>query len=312
MNNAKYNIDFVSKRKIFFTIPIVILTLAVIVSFFGMDFSIDFKGGTIITYSYDGELDMDAAKSQIEDVVQTGVTIQQGDSLQSGSKSLSISFTSNEGLTVEKQSDLTDALQLAYPDNNLQILDSNDVSPTSGRNFLLKCLVAMIFAIAILVLYIAWRFKKIGGWTAGICAIIALLHDAFFVYAAFAFFRFEINSNFVAVVLTILGYSVNDTIVIYDRIRENKKLMPKASLPELVNLSLNQSLTRSLRTSITTIMAMVVVTIVAFAYGIDSILSFSLPLIVGMVAGAYSSLCIATQIWVIWNEKKEKKLAKAK
>ena len=117
---------------------------------------------------------------------------------------------------------------------------------------------------------------------------------------------FEIDSVFMAVILTILGYSVNDTIVIYDRIRENQKLMPKAELTELVNISLSQTMRRTLRTSITTVGAMLVVTIVAAISGVSSILSFSIPLIAGMTAGCYSSLCVAPMLWVTWKTRKKK------
>lgn len=139
-----------------------------------------------------------------------------------------------------------------------------------------------------LVIYIAIRFKNIGGWLAGVCAIAALLHDCIIVYGTFIICHMSINANFMAVVLTILGYSINNTIVIYDRIRENETLYRKSkSRNEIVNMSINQSLTRSINTSITTIVAMLAVTIVAAIYGVTSIISFSLPMMIGMIAGAY-------------------------
>lgn len=115
----------------------------------------------------------------------------------------------------------------------------------------------------------------------------------------------EIDANFMAVILTILGYSINDTIVIYDRIRENKTLYKdKLSLAELTNLSTNQSLTRSINTSVTTIATMLVVTIVAMVYGVNSIISFSFPMMIGLISGTYSTICIAGPLWVWLEEKK--------
>ena len=111
------------------------------------------------------------------------------------------------------------------------------------------------------------------------CAVIGLLHNLIFVFGTFVIMGYEINANFMAVILTILGYSVNDTIVIYDRIRENKNNMPKASVAELVNVSTSQSLRRSIRTSVTTISTMLIVSIVASIYHVSSILSFSIPMI---------------------------------
>ncbi|MEG2175150.1 MAG: protein translocase subunit SecF, partial [Oscillospiraceae bacterium] len=173
-----------------------------------------------------------------------------------------------------------------------------------------KSMVALGFAALVMVVYISLRFKKISGWSAGITAVIALLHDIIMVFAVFVLFRIPLNSNFIAVSLTILGYSLNDTIVIYDRLRENKRLCgPNLPTAELVNLSINQSFTRSLMTSITTISAMVVVTLVAMFYHVDSILSFSFPMIMGMISGFYSSVCIAPNLWVMWQDRCAQKSA---
>lgn len=304
MNKTKKQIDFVGKGKIFIAISAILMVITIIVAFFGVKVSIEFKGGTILTYSYDGDIDVNAVQSELESIVGSGVNIQQGENIQSETKNITISFGSDEGLTVEKQANITAKLKEVYADNNISILDSNDVNPTSGRQFFIKCLVAVLFATILLIIYIAWRFKRISGWSAGVCAIIALLHDAFFVFATFLFCGFELDSNFIAVILTIFGYSVNDTIVIYDRIRENKKLLPKEDLKSLVNLSLNQTVARSLRTSGMAILSVTVVAIVAIANGIDSILSFTLPLIVGMLFGSYSSICIVPSVWHWWNERK--------
>lgn len=125
------------------------------------------------------------------------------------------------------------------------------------------------------------------------------------VFAVFVVGRISLNANFIAVCLTILGYSLNDTIVIYDRIRENRRIYG-ASMPveDLVNLSLNQSMTRSLLTSVTTASAMIVVSLVALLYNVNTILSFSFPMIIGMVSGFYSSVCIAPALWTMWQKKK--------
>ena len=188
------------------------------------------------------------------------------------------------------------------------MVESTDVSPSAGKEFFSKCIVAAIFASVVLIVYIAVRFKNIGGWLAGLCAVIALFHDIIIVYGTFVIFGMEIDANFMAVVLTILGYSVNDTIVIYDRIRENKTLYKnKLSLAELTNLSTNQSLTRSINTSITTISAMLIVTIVAMVYGVESIISFSFPMMIGLISGTYSTICIAGPLWVWLEEKKDSK-----
>ena len=310
MNNTNVK-DFAGKKKIWFIISLALFAvIAIFAVVRGVEVAIEFKGGTIISYQDEGDCDLNTIEKDIEDYLKTPVTIQSGENLSGNTKSVSISFSSDEGLSAERQSGLTALIKEKFADGNFSVLDSNDVNPSSGREFFIKCLVAAIVAAILIIVYIAIRFKQISGWSAGVCAIIALLHDLIISFGAFVVCGFEINSNFIAVILTILGYSVNDTIVIYDRIRENRQLMPKAGIAELVNTSCTQSLRRSIRTSVTTVSTMLIVSIVAYIYGVTSILSFSIPITIGMIAGTYSSMCIASSIWVWWHEKTENKSKK--
>lgn len=309
----KYNTkvyDFWGGRKIFILISAVLMLSALAATLIrGLEVSIEFKGGTIVSYSYEGDIDTGEVENKAKDILGTPVTIQTGDVIGSDTAhSLTISFSyENGGFTPELQTSLTTSLQELYPDGKVEVLESNDVSPTAGKEFFLKCLVAAGFATLILVIYIALRFKKISGWSAGVFAIVALVHDLLVAYGTFVAFGFEINANFMAVILTILGYSVNDTMVIYDRIRENQRLLPNStSIAELVNVSTSQSLRRSLRTSITTVSAMLIISIVAAITGVSSIQSFSIPLIAGMISGSYSSLTLCPTLWIWWNEKRGK------
>lgn len=311
-NNKVY--DFVGKRKIFFIISACIILVSLLCSLiFGVEVSIEFKGGTIITYSYENELNTDDVKKTVEAQIGQTVNVTESTDISTGAKNIQVSLHSEQGLTADKQFELTTKLEEVYADNSIKLVSSNDVSPSSGREFFLKCMVAVLFAFIILIIYIAIRFKRISGWSAGVMAIVALIHDVLVVYATFVIFRIPIDANFMAVTLTILGYSVNDTIVIYDRIRENKKLLPKSTTTaDLVNISVSQSLSRSINTSITTIMCMIVVSIVAVAMGVTSILSFSFPLIIGMISGTYSSLGLVGSLWVMWQEHKAKTASYAK
>lgn len=311
MNIKVYDIS--GKKKIWFIISLALIAaIAVITIIRGVEIAIEFKGGTIISYSYEGDASIKDVQSDIEDLLKTPVVIQEGENLSNDSNSFSISFSYDTGLSVENQTALTELLQEKFPDNKVELLDSNDVNPTSGKEFFLKCAIVSVLAAVLIIVYIALRFKKISGWSAGVCAVIGLLHNLIFVFGTFVVMGYEINANFMAVILTILGYSVNDTIVVYDRIRENKNSMPKASVAELVNVSTSQSLRRSIRTSVTTVSTMVIVSIVASIYHVSSILSFSIPMIVGMIAGTYASLCIASPLWVWWNEKRAKSSKKKK
>ena len=307
MSETKFKFDYIKNRKIYFIISGIIVIFSILSTFiFGAKLDIQFKGGTLITYLYEGDIDSNAFAADAEealDGIQVKVTT--GTDFNTGKNNIQLSLLSNSGLTADKQIVLNDTLEEKYADNSLQMAESTDVSPSSGKEFFQNCIVAAVFAAIVLILFIAIRFKNIGGWLAGICAVIALFHDIIVVYGTFVIFGMEIDANFMAVILTILGYSINDTIVIYDRIRENKTLYKdKLSLPELTNLSTNQSLTRSINTSVTTIATMLVVTIVAMVYGVNSIISFSFPMMIGLISGTYSTICIAGPLWVWLEEKK--------
>lgn len=300
--------DFCGKKKIMLGILIGVLVVLIVgIIAQGINFAIEFKGGTMLTYSYTGSIDTNAVADTVKSVVDSNVNVRRGEGLDDGGSQIIISFTSNEGLTADRQTELTSALQSAFAENNLEIYDSNDVNPSSGREFLLKCVVAVIFAALLVIIYIAFRFKNIGGWSAGICSVIALCHDIFVALTASIVCGFEFNSNTVAVILTILGYSINNTIVIYDRIRENRTLMPKAKLRELINISNSQSLKRSIRTSITTISTMFIITVVSLVKGYDSLLTFSVPLMFGLLSGTYTSIFVAPVTWEWWKNRQAKK-----
>ncbi len=299
--------DFCSQKKLILIIAVcVIIALIAGIVIRGVNLAIEFEGGTMLTYSYTGDIDTNKVDSETENIVGVPVNVRTGESLDSNGKQITLSFTSEEGLNADRQFELTEALNNTFPDNQLELFDSNDVSPASGREFLLKCLLAMVVAAILIIIYIAIRFSKIGGWSAGICSIFALCHDLVAALAASILFGFEFNANIVAVILTILGYSINNTIVIYDRIRENRTLYPTATLNELINMGCSQSLRRSIRTSVTTIGTMIIVSIVVFVSGYTSLLSFSVPLIFGLISGTYSSIFVAPVTWSWWKGKQKK------
>ncbi len=306
--------DVVGKKKYFYIFSIAVIAVAIILTFvMGMNIAIEFKGGTIITYSYNGTIDETKVASTATGVVNQPCNATLGESLADGMKTVSLSFPSSKGLSAEVQSTLTDELDAAFAENSLELYSSQDVNPTTGSGFFGKCLVAVAFSAVVMIVYIGLRFRKIGGWIAGCCSVIALIHDMCFVYACCVICRFDIDSNFMAVLLTILGYSINATIIIYDRIRENRTLYgAEKSLDELVNMSVSQSFGRSLHTTVTTVIAMASICIVALIAGVDSILSFAFPLVIGLLAGVYSSNCIAPTLWTIWQGAVDRKKAENK
>ena len=303
----KFDFDFYKNRKILFGISIGLMVIGLIFNFIrGTKMDIQFVGGAMIKYSVDGEVDTDEIASLVKEETGRDVSVALSKTFGTDANQVTLSFAGNEAVTLDEQQAIAQSLSDAYADRTFNVVESSSVDPTMGAKFFQKCLVCLLITFVILLVYIALRFKKIGGLSAGVTALIALVHDVLLVYFAFVIFGFSINDIFIAVILTILGYSLNDTIVIYDRIRENRKLSPTKSpdaLPAIVNKSLNQTMTRSILTSLTTFMALLVIYIVAAVYGISSVQSFALPMMVGTIVGCYSSLCM----WAVHKGEKSKK-----
>lgn len=302
------SIDFVSKSNIYLAFSSIMIVLILILSIYpGVLVDIQFKGGTIIEYQYEGvSISTEDIKAIASDTIGDEINVRYKKSI-NNVDSFEIELVEQKGVDATTQSIFTDAIEEKYGDN-VELLSIASVAPNIGKEFFIKSMVAIIFAAAILIIYIGLRFKMISGWSAGVMAVAALIHDVIIVYGVFVIFRMPLDYNFVAVVLTILGYSINDTIIVYDRIRENKKIMPKAGIAEIVNKSINDTLSRTINTTISTMLTMLVVTIVAMVYNVPSILSFSLPLMIGMLSGVYSTICIASSLWVKWQEKPKGKV----
>ena len=302
------SINFIGNRKKFYTFSCALIAVVLVFcGIFGVKMDVEFKGGSMITLAYEGDADLNDLKSTIgTELGKSNLTLQTGSDI-SGNQTLTVTLPGSDTLTTEQLDNLLAALNEQYPDNNFVQNEVSNVDATIGKEFLLKSVVALVSACVLILLYVAYRFRKIGGLKAGSTAIVALLHDMFVVFGVFVLLRIPLNGNFIAALLTILGYSINDTVVIYDRIRENSALYGKKqmSLAELVNLSVNQSFARSLMTSITTCLALGVVCVVSVIYRLDSIYSFAFPLLFGMVSGVYSTICIATPLWVDWKNKKK-------
>ena len=305
----KKPVDFVSLRKRFLTISSCLMAAIILCAVvFGVHLDTEFTGGAMITLSYEGSFTMaDVQKAASSALENTGLTLQTGENVATGDQTLKISMPGTETVTTDQVQTLLDSLNESCPDNNFQQLSLSNVSAAMGTKFLQKSLVAVVFALVLILLYIALRFKNIGGLTGGMMAVLALVNDLMVVFGTFVLLRTPLDGNFIAAMLTILGYSINDTVVVYDRIRENRALMgKKASFEELVNHSVNQSARRTLITTITTVMALGVMCIVAKLYGLDSIFTFAFPLMMGMISGVYTSLCVSTSAWVMWSERKPK------
>lgn len=293
---------FYKNRHIFFGISILIVVAGIVASLvFGVNLDIEFKGGSILKYSFVGDINLNDAENVIGEAIGQNVNCQITSSIADDSTDLVVSVSGDDALSPEGMVKLIAALQEKYPENNFEFQNADLVNPFIGRELLQNGILAILIASVLIVVYVWVRFRSMSGPSAGVMALVALFHDILIAFFVFVFVRAPINESLVAVVLTILGFSINDTIVIYDRIRENEKLTKgKMPLADLVDLSINQSLTRSINTSLCTFGAILVAYVFAVIYGIDSIKEFALPMMIGVISGTYSTIFLAGPLWVMW------------
>ena len=280
---------------------VVLLAGLIIMLVHGLNLDIQFKGGSILNYSYSGEIDTQAAEDVISGAINGNVSVQTTKDLAGEKQALVVSVAGDKALSVDEQTAMREALEKAFPENTIEVGDIQIVDPYIGKELLRNGLLAILIASVLIVAYVWIRFRTISGPSAGVFALLALLHDVLIAFFAFVIFGFPLNETVVAVVLSILGWSVNDTIVIYDRIRENANLHRNGqSLPDLVDRSIHQSLTRSINTSMAAFIAEMIAYVFASIYNIESIREFALPMAIGIIAGSYSTIFLATPFWAMW------------
>lgn len=305
------NIDFAKNVNKLIFIPIAIAVISIIIGIiFGVELDINFRGGSRFTFTFENEISVSDFQTKVEDSVGKSVTVSQSAGINDATEKLVVSLVGEDAISAEAQDSLLTSLQESFPDNNIQLGDSNTVNPTIAHSFFVKALVAVLVTAALVILYIGIRFRKIGGVSSGLMALLALVIDCIMAFCACIVFRLQIDMNFVAVILTLLGYSLNDTVVIYDRVRENRSLYGDKSVRELVNMSCNQVIARTITTTLTTFVAVMVICIVAELFGLTTLRSFVIPMAVGLVSGCFTSLCISGPMWVKWKERQALKPAK--
>lgn len=300
-----FTIDFNKAfRKVIIVYAVIFLAGIIAALIFKVDLDINFKGGTKISYSYTGEV----ADKDIEDTVKSTIdskfSIMKSTALAGDTQTFEISLTGKKALSADDQEKLTKALTDKFKDNQIEIYNSNSVSPTLAGTFLLKSMVAVIITALLVILYVGIRFRRIGGISAALTSLCALVFDVLITFFACVFFRLQIDSNYIAVVLTILGYSLNDTIVVYDRIRENERINPDMEIGELVSSSINMVKTRNIITSVTTFIAIITIVVISELFGLTTLRTFGIPMAFGIVSGGISSMFIAGPMWVLWKRHK--------
>lgn len=288
-------------RKLFAVISGALLIIGIIAALTrGVRLDTQFIGGTVLEYDIEeASIDTEKIEQAVSEQTERPVTVQLTDSKTDGLTRLVITFAGNEGLSPQAQKGISQAVSAAVNHTDLSVSQSFSVEPYIGAKALKNAIIAVVISFICITLYVWIRFTALSGLSAGIMALVALLHDVAIVFFTFVLFGIPIGDSFVAVVLTIIGYSINDTIVVYDRIRENANTLPKQDLVSLVNTSVTQVLARSVNTAITTAMCVLIILVASILFGITSIYQFSLPMFTGLISGCYSSVCIASILWVM-------------
>lgn len=269
------------RKYIFISLAII---LAGLIMFFvnGLNYGIDFTGGTLIQISAGKFIPMEEIR-KITDEFDKNASIIHG-----GVNKEDIIIRSTLDLSNEDTNKIITSFESNFKVDRKNV-QSEKFGAFMGKEIRNKAVISILIASVAMLIYITFRFE----FRFGVAAIIALLHDVLVTIAIYVIFKLPVNSSFIAAILTIVGYSINDTIVIFDRIREERKLNPKESLENIINGSITHTLGRTINTTVTTVLAVVVLYIV----GVDDVKVLALPLILGMIAGTYSSIFIAAPLW---------------
>ncbi|PKM86968.1 MAG: protein translocase subunit SecF [Firmicutes bacterium HGW-Firmicutes-12] len=284
--------EIIGKRKIWYSISLILIAICLVSLLAqGLNFGIDFQGGSLTHVKF---VDESVNSEQIRNIL--GEFDLENSSIQEATDGSVVIKT------IELEQDKLGELLQAFEEKigKYELLRSEKVGPIIGGELRKAGLIALLVASILQILYITIRFE----FKFAIAAIIALLHDAFIALGFFSLFQIEVDIAFIAAILTIIGYSINDTIVIFDRIRENLKNRRKESLDVIINKSIKQTIVRSINTSV----AVLFILFALFFLGGETTKNFSLALIVGVISGAYSSIFVASTLWYQFKTEEHKKI----
>jgi preprotein translocase SecF subunit len=285
----EFNFKIIEKMRIWLLISLSVMVLGGIFGFTrGLNYGLDFTGGTMMQIDLGQVVETDAVR-EILKPFELNEEI-----LSAGKDKQEVIIRTKVSLSNEKRKEIFAALGTKYTLEDSDLIAAEQFGPSFGEETRNKAVLAILIAGAGMLLYITLRFE----FVYGAAAIIALLHDVLILVSIYAIFRVPVNSSFIAAILTIVGYSINDTIVVFDRVRENVKLMKKSTHVKIANESINQTLTRTINTSLTTLMVIGAL----YVLGVPAIRDFAFPLMVGIAVGTYSSIFIASPVWAYWKD----------
>ena len=294
-NLPKIRFDILKRSKLWFAISLLIIIPGIFCMFTkGFNFGIDFTGGTIIEMEFQQEVTLPQVRDVLREYNLDNATIQLSGDASNVEASKDVMIR-----TMDLEENERKAVMASLKDEigDYTVLREEKVGATIGGELITDALMATVISWILIILYVSYRFE----WRFGVAAILTLIHDVLIVLSVFSFLQKQVDSSFVAAILTIIGYSINDTIVIFDRIRENQRLHFKrgGDLNELANRSIYQTLTRSLYTVFTVLFT----TFALYFFGGDTTKDFSFALLIGFFSGSYSSIFVASPLWVVLKNK---------
>ncbi len=302
---SKMTFSFTKHFKIFAIISVLLVVTGIVGLLclpFGVrlfNFDIDFLGGTTMQFELHTKVDR-AVTDDVAKIVQDVAGIKPSSVISGGDSGTQVIIKSAE-LDSATRDAVFDAVCEKYGIEGESPIKSDYVSASVGSDLRNAAITASVVAVLLILVYITFRFEL----RSGIAAVIALVHDILVMLSMYIIFRIPFNMNFIAAALTILGYSINATIVVFDRIRENRKLDSKSDFADVVDCSIWQTMTRSINTTVTTLFPIVLLLI----FGVSSVRNFALPLTIGILSGCYSSVCISGPVWNLLHKKSKKKAA---
>ncbi|MBU2591250.1 MAG: protein translocase subunit SecF [Nitrospinota bacterium] len=288
------NIDFVKSRKlaISLSLGLIALSLVSLVARGGFNMGIDFSGGTMVQVRFTQDVKTQEVRSALTGFGMKDSEIQR---IGESGNEIIIRTSSSADMLRDTGETIKKLLTESFPGNSVEIRRVEMVGPKVGNDLRTKGILAFLYSIVLMLVYIWWRFEL----SFGVGAVIALIHDVLITLGFVSMFNIEFDLKIVAAILTLVGYSINDTIVVYDRIRENLRVAKRGDYEGTVNRSINGTLSRTLLTSLTTF----IVVVILFFFGGEVIHGFSFALMVGIVTGTYSSIYIASPVVLLWENR---------
>lgn len=284
-------LKIVEKKKIWFSLSLIVVIIGLGLAMFkGLNFGIDFKGGTQVTIDFGKEFDKVEVDQVVKEYAEAAVT----NTIETTQYEIK-----SKDLDAIKVGELFNKLKESYGLDDKALVSQDEIGASVGKDLTKSSIIALLVSFVAMLIYIAIRFEL----SFGIAALVALAHDILVTISIYAIFDVPINTPFIAAILTIVGYSINDTIVIFDRIRENSKSMRRAGAVEIANVSITQTMSRSINTTLTTLF-----TIVAVYIFVPTVREFTFPLSIGIACGAFSSIFIASPIWSMLDGKLKHKI----